>query len=156
MIPARGGNPRSSGHHPGQRRTGRHGSPVHRLPALRWSPRRRDRPPASATGPATATSAPRGERVTSSGPVLVASASGFVGRRLCPTLIDEGHDVRAMTRRPDSYSSEDEAVYGDVHAADTLPQDLTGCRAAYSGRLDAVHAVGADHRRHTCVRRVAR
>ncbi len=33
--------------------------------------------------------------------VLVAGASGFVGRRLCPALIDAGHDVRAMTRHPD-------------------------------------------------------
>jgi uncharacterized protein YbjT (DUF2867 family) len=38
-----------------------------------------------------------------SGPVLVAGATGFVGRRLCPALEDAGVEVRAMTRRPDEY-----------------------------------------------------
>jgi uncharacterized protein YbjT (DUF2867 family) len=33
--------------------------------------------------------------------VLVAGASGFVGRRLCPALEEAGHVVRAMTRHPD-------------------------------------------------------
>ena len=35
--------------------------------------------------------------------VLVAGASGFVGRKLCPALAEAGHDVRAMTRHPDDY-----------------------------------------------------
>jgi len=69
--------------------------------------------------------------VTSSGPVLVAGASGFVGRRLCPALTDAGHGVRAMTRHPDSYQGDGDAVYGDVHDAETLPKALAGCRAAY-------------------------
>lgn len=69
--------------------------------------------------------------MTSSGPVLVAGASGFVGRRLCPALTEAAHGVRAMTRHPDSYTGEGEAVYGDVHDADTLPKALAGCRAAY-------------------------
>ena len=69
--------------------------------------------------------------MTSSGPVLVAGASGFVGRRLCPALTDAGHGVRAMTRHPDSYQGDGDAVYGDVHDAETLPKALAGCRAAY-------------------------
>ncbi len=69
--------------------------------------------------------------MTSSAPVLVAGASGFVGRRLCRALTEAGHGVRAMTRHPDSYTGEGEAVYGDVHEANTLPKALTGCRAAY-------------------------
>ena len=69
--------------------------------------------------------------MTPSGPVLVAGASGFVGRRLCTALTEAGHRVRAMTRHPDSYTGEGEAVYGDVHDADTLPKALAGCRAAY-------------------------
>ena len=32
--------------------------------------------------------------------VLVAGASGFVGRRLCPAVEDAGHEVLAMTRHP--------------------------------------------------------
>ena len=63
--------------------------------------------------------------------VLVAGASGFVGRRLCPALIEAGHDVEAMTRRPESYEGGGAAVYGDVHDPKTLPEALAGCQAAY-------------------------
>jgi uncharacterized protein YbjT (DUF2867 family) len=69
--------------------------------------------------------------VTTTGPVLVAGASGFVGRRLCPALSAAGHDVRAMTRHPDGYRGDGEAVYGDVHDAASLDEALAGCRAAY-------------------------
>ena len=64
-------------------------------------------------------------------PVLVAGASGFVGRRLCAALTAAGHTVRAMTRHPDTYDGPGEAVYGDVHDAATLGNALGGCRAAY-------------------------
>ena len=63
--------------------------------------------------------------------VLVAGASGFVGRRLCPALIEAGHEVQAMTRSPDSYEGAGTAVYGDVHDPKTLPEALSGCQAAY-------------------------
>jgi len=63
--------------------------------------------------------------------VLVAGASGFVGRRLCPALIEAGHEVQAMTRRPASYEGGGAAVYGDVHDPETLQQALAGCQAAY-------------------------
>ena len=63
--------------------------------------------------------------------VLVAGASGFVGRRLCPALIEAGYDVQAMTRRPESYEGDGSAVYGDVHDPKTLQEALTGCQAAY-------------------------
>jgi uncharacterized protein YbjT (DUF2867 family) len=69
--------------------------------------------------------------MTSADAVLVAGASGFVGRRLCPALAAAGHQVRAMTRHPDGYDGVGEAVYGDVHNATTLPTALHGCRAAY-------------------------
>jgi len=63
--------------------------------------------------------------------VLVAGASGFVGRRLCPALIKAGYDVQAMTRHPESYEGDGAAVYGDVHDPQTLQEALTGCQAAY-------------------------
>jgi uncharacterized protein YbjT (DUF2867 family) len=54
-----------------------------------------------------------------------------VGRRLVRALVEAGHEVRAMTRHPDSYAGEGKAVFGDVHDADSLPAALAGCRAAY-------------------------
>ncbi len=69
--------------------------------------------------------------MTSTGSVLVAGASGFVGRRLVKALDEAGHDVRAMTRRPEQYAGPGEPVYGDVHEAETLNDALDGCTAAY-------------------------
>jgi uncharacterized protein YbjT (DUF2867 family) len=54
-----------------------------------------------------------------------------VGRRLVRALTEAGHDVRAMTRHPDTYAGGGKAVYGDVHDAASLPDALAGCRAAY-------------------------
>jgi uncharacterized protein YbjT (DUF2867 family) len=63
--------------------------------------------------------------------VLVAGASGFVGRRLCAALTEAGHDVVAMTRRPDSYAGAGPPVYGDVHDPATLATAMAGRQAAY-------------------------
>jgi uncharacterized protein YbjT (DUF2867 family) len=63
--------------------------------------------------------------------VLVAGASGFVGRRLAPALHDLGHDVRAMTRHPERYRGAGTPVLGDVHDPDTLATALEGATAAY-------------------------
>ena len=46
--------------------------------------------------------------------VLVTGASGFVGSRLGPALEAAGHEVRAMTRRPERYSGAGTPVAGDV------------------------------------------
>ena len=63
--------------------------------------------------------------------VLVAGASGFVGRRLCPALASAGHDVVAMTRHPETYQGVGEPVFGDVHDAGTLTAALDGVDVAY-------------------------
>jgi uncharacterized protein YbjT (DUF2867 family) len=70
--------------------------------------------------------------------VLVAGASGFVGRRLCPALEAAGYAVRAMTRHPESYHGAGEAVRGDVHDGASLDVALAGCDAAYY----LVHSLG--------------
>jgi uncharacterized protein YbjT (DUF2867 family) len=63
--------------------------------------------------------------------VLVTGASGFVGSYLCAALVEAGHDVRAMTRHPDSYDGPGTAVFGDVEDADSLHKALDGVDAAY-------------------------
>ena len=63
--------------------------------------------------------------------IAVAGASGFIGRRLCPALVDAGHDVRALTRRPEAYRGAGRAVPGDVHDEQALAAALDGCEAAY-------------------------
>ena len=63
--------------------------------------------------------------------VLVAGASGFVGRRLCVALDQAGHDVVAMTRNPTRYQGAGTPVRGDVHDPATLEPAMTGCQAAY-------------------------
>lgn len=62
--------------------------------------------------------------------VLVTGATGFVGRRLVPALLDAGHRVRAMTRRPDSYDGPGEAVGADVTDPDSLAAALAGAEVA--------------------------
>lgn len=63
--------------------------------------------------------------------VLVAGASGFVGKRLCFALEQEGHEVIAMTRDPKAYSGVGTPVEADVLEPATLPSALAGCDAAY-------------------------
>ena len=63
--------------------------------------------------------------------VLVAGASGFVGRRLCPALEEAGYEVVAMTRNPDRYAGAGRPVAGDVHDPGSLGAALEGCDAAY-------------------------
>ncbi len=70
--------------------------------------------------------------------VLVTGASGFVGGRLAPALVDAGYEVRAMTRHPERYHGAGEAVPGDVHDGASLVDAMEGCTAAYY----LVHSLG--------------
>jgi uncharacterized protein YbjT (DUF2867 family) len=63
--------------------------------------------------------------------VLVAGASGFVGRRLCAALEEAGHDVVAMTRNPDRYQGPGTPVRGDVQDPSTVQSAMAGGQAAY-------------------------
>jgi uncharacterized protein YbjT (DUF2867 family) len=72
--------------------------------------------------------------------VLVTGASGFVGRSLSPALLDEGHEVRAMTRRPDDYTGAGAPVFGDVEDGDSLAAALQDIDVAYY----FVHSLGSE------------
>ena len=80
----------------------------------------------------------RGAAVKLAVKVVVAGASGFVGRRLCGALAGAGHHVAAMTRDPGSYQGAASPVYGDVHDPGSLDDALAGCEAAYY----LVHSLG--------------
>ncbi len=73
-----------------------------------------------------------------SSPVLVTGATGYVGGRLVPRLLERGHHVRAAGRslaklsaRPWAGGSGAETVEADVLDRSSLVRALTGCRAAY-------------------------
>ncbi|MBM7516618.1 NAD(P)H-binding protein [Nocardioides nitrophenolicus] len=76
---------------------------------------------------------------TAAAPVLVAGGTGFVGRRLVAALVEEGRDVRVMTRHPNRYAGPGTAVHGDVAEPATLDPALAGCAAAYY----LVHSLGS-------------
>lgn len=75
--------------------------------------------------------------------VLVTGATGYIGGRLIPKLLEAGHEVRAMARHPErlrgrAWASRAEIVHGDLLAPETLRQSLSGCDAAYY----LVHSMG--------------
>jgi uncharacterized protein YbjT (DUF2867 family) len=72
--------------------------------------------------------------------MLVTGATGFIGRRLVDALVDEGHEVRAMTRKPESYDGRGEPVGGDVGDLDATRRALEGVEVAYY----LVHSLGDD------------
>ncbi len=68
---------------------------------------------------------------TSRARVLVTGATGFIGSRLTAQLAGQGHEVRAMTRRPASYEGAGRAVQGDVGDRGSLTESLGGVDVAY-------------------------
>ena len=68
--------------------------------------------------------------------ILVTGASGYIGGRLVPRLLSEGHHVRALTRDPrkleaDPWRSEVEVARGDVLDQESLERAMDGCDAAF-------------------------
>jgi uncharacterized protein YbjT (DUF2867 family) len=72
--------------------------------------------------------------------VLVAGASGFIGRALVPALLARGHDVRAAARHvPAGAPPEPAWVACDLLRPETLPAALHGVGCAYY----LVHSLGS-------------
>lgn len=63
--------------------------------------------------------------------ILVTGATGFIGSRLVQQLVDDGHEVRAMTRHPETYDGPGCAVAGDVGDRASLTDPLDGVDVAY-------------------------
>ena len=68
--------------------------------------------------------------------ILLTGATGYLGGRLAPRLLDRGYHVRCLVRDPDRLSGhgwEDrtEIVQGDVLEPDTLPPAMEGVDTAY-------------------------
>jgi uncharacterized protein YbjT (DUF2867 family) len=71
-------------------------------------------------------------------PILVTGATGYVGGRLIPALLDGGYRVRAMGRtldklgcRPWAHHERIELVQGDVLDLESLEKATSGCCIAY-------------------------
>jgi uncharacterized protein YbjT (DUF2867 family) len=70
-------------------------------------------------------------------PILVVGASGYVGGRLVPRLLESGYSVRALARSPEKITCRPwgrhprlEVVAGDVLDRDSLTAAATGCGPA--------------------------
>lgn len=68
--------------------------------------------------------------------VLVTGATGYIGGRLVPRLLDSGFEVRCMTRDPDQldlvpWRDAVEVVTADVLRPSTLSAAVAGCDAAF-------------------------
>lgn len=72
------------------------------------------------------------------GPIFVTGATGYIGGRLVPRLLEAGYRVRCLTRtarkleeRPWGDHPLLEVVEGDVGDTEGLARAMSGCRAAY-------------------------
>ncbi len=70
--------------------------------------------------------------------ILVSGATGYIGGRLVPRLLDAGYGVRCLARAPRKLAARPwadrpgvEIVAGDAESVDDLRRALRGCSAAY-------------------------
>ncbi len=77
-------------------------------------------------------------RITLRKTVFVTGASGYIGGRLVPRLLDAGYRVRCLARSPKKLESRAWAssphvqiVTGDVEDTEALTESMRGCGAAY-------------------------
>ncbi len=70
--------------------------------------------------------------------VAIAGATGYIGGRLAPRLIEEGYQVRCLVRTPGKIADRDwagqrhvEVIQTDMESADNLARNLEHCDAAF-------------------------
>jgi uncharacterized protein YbjT (DUF2867 family) len=72
---------------------------------------------------------------TSSGLILLTGATGYVGGRLLPRLLQQGHHVRCLARHPEylraRWGADCEVVTGDLLERESLTPALNGVTTAY-------------------------
>ena len=73
----------------------------------------------------------------------VAGATGYIGGRLVPRLVEEGHEVVCLARNPGKldgrlWRDKVEVRYGDVAEPESLAAALAGCEVAYY----LIHSMG--------------
>jgi len=85
-------------------------------------------------------------------PVFVTGATGYIGGRLVPRLLDAGHRVRCLVREPRKLGRRHwiddprvEIVRGDAGAAGELADAMRGCGAAYY-LIHSMMVAGPDYR----------
>ncbi|MFZ4517896.1 MAG: SDR family oxidoreductase [Microthrixaceae bacterium] len=76
--------------------------------------------------------------------ILLTGATGYLGGRLAPLLLDAGHDVRCLTRTAEKlrqvpWASRTEVVVGDALRADDVERACEGVDLVYY----LVHSIGA-------------
>jgi uncharacterized protein YbjT (DUF2867 family)/uncharacterized protein YndB with AHSA1/START domain len=91
---------------------------------------------------------------TRDAPVLVTGASGYIGGRLVPRLLEAGYAVRCLARsprkladRPWSAHPRVEIVAGDAAEVDSLHRAMAGCGPAFY-LLHSMVAAGGDYAAH--------
>jgi uncharacterized protein YbjT (DUF2867 family) len=77
-------------------------------------------------------------KIDTSKPIFVTGASGYIGGRLVPRLLDAGYHVRCLARSPRKLESRAWAssprvqiVTGDVEDTEALTESMRGCSAAF-------------------------
>lgn len=90
----------------------------------------------------------------SKAPILVTGATGYIGGRLVPQLLDNGYRVRCLVRdsrklrcRPWADHEALEIVQGSAESEADLTGAMRGCEAAYY-LIHSMMAAGRDYREH--------
>lgn len=64
--------------------------------------------------------------------ILLTGATGYVGQQLLPVLVESGHDVRCLARKPEALAGQaSDVVQGDVLSGEGLDAALEGIEVAF-------------------------